>query len=376
MKNLLKNFCLFEIKGLNQEKNLNKLLKHFNIFEYQRLRKDKANFKTSYFSGEKIKKELIGMGYEVLKFEKKGILNLFFNGIISYGLLCGLFIGLFLCFFQANFVRNVEVWGNEKIDQKEIITLVKEKIGSGFKANINTKQIENGVYSAFSNLSFVSVAIVGQTLVVNVKEEIIPEEMKGVFEPLISQVDGKITSIELVQGTLAVEKGKIIQIGDVLVYPYVINSSGEKLPVKPVAKIVADVWIDGEEIHNSVLEYACRTGRKITENEVYLGKLLIYKKSAEIIFQSYETEDETSLLSKNSILPLVLKTKTYYETEKNVIEESFQDVKEDVILKARGKALQKLDNCDIIKEENYTIRQAGNLTMVNYVFTVSKSIGG
>ena len=371
-----RNFWKFAIKGVNQEKVLNELSKKFNIFDYKRLDKTHSEFKTSYRFGRAIENYIQNKHFEILSIEKKGILNLFFNGVISFGLLAGFLIGGFFCFIQNLFVRRVEVWGNEKTSESEIVAVVKSKIGNGFKGNMNLKEIENEVYCSFSNLSFVSVVLVGQTIVVNLKEEIIPDEISGSFDPICSEYDGKITKINLVQGTLAVKNGEIVKKGQILVYPFVQNSNGSQMPVKPKATIEADLWIEGKMIHNSYYQINYRTGKQTTENEVYLGKLKIYQKKSENKFDQFEQETEVKALSNNNILPFTLKTKTYFETATRVVEENFESVKESVILKARQNALQKIDDCDIIKAEDFIIRQAGNISEVTYIITISKNIGG
>lgn len=371
----IKSFWKFEIKGLNQERFINNISKKFKIFDYNRENKEYASFKVNYLSGKKVENELKESGFEILSIEKRGI-YIFFNRTISYGLLLGLVLGFTGYFVQSLFVRKIEVWGNEKLKEKEIVEVVKKKIGNGYKGSIQTKQIENAVYSSFSNLSFVSVAIIGQTVVVNIKEEIIPDEMAESFDAFYSPYDGKITKIELIQGTLAVKVGDIVKSGDMLVYPYIQNSNNVNMPVKPIAKIEMESWIQGIEAHNSFYKENYRTGRQTTENEVYLGKLTLYHQQASGTFSNFETETSVKELNKNNILPLTLKTTTYYEIKERVVEESFEQVKENIILKAKENALQKVDNCDIIKSEDYVIRQSGNITTVTYIFTVTKIIGG
>ena len=376
MKKILKSFCQFEIKGLNQERTFNELSKRYKIFDYERKSKEVALFKTSFFSGKKVQKELLGQGFEILSLKRKGFLNFFFNSVISYGLIAGMCLGFAFCFVQASFIRKIEVWGNQNIEDVAVIQVVSKNIGSGLKSKIDTKKIENEVYASFSNLSFVSVAVVGQTIILNIKEEIVPDEMKGDFKPIYSGDYGRITNINLIQGTLAVTVGDIVREGQVLVYPYILNSSGVQMPVKPVAKIEADVWIEEQASHNSYYIESYKTGKTLTKNEVYLGKLKIYEKEVENRFSSFEVEEESEILDKNNILPFVLKTTTYFETSTRVIEESFDSVKDKIISKARENALQKIEDCDIIKSENFTIKQAGNITNVSYVITISKDIGG
>ena len=372
----MRNYCKFEIKGLNQESFFNELSKSFKIYDIERIAKDHSFFKVKIFHFQKVEKELINHGFEILSIKKAGILLKLFKIITSYGLIVGIVFGFTLFFVQSLFIRKIEVWGNENLQVSQIESVVKKNIGSGFKGKINTEKLENSIYSSFSNLSFVSVSIVGQTVVVNIKEEIIPEEMKGNFLPLVSQFDAIITDIKLIQGTLCVSVGDIIQAGQTLVLPYIINSNGEEMPVKAVANITADVWLTGQETHNSYVKETYKTGEKTTKNEIYIGKLKIYEKYTDNKFKSFEVVEESKILTKNNLFPFTLKETTYYETATRVIESNFLDVKDEIISKARANALQKISSYDIIKSERKTIKQVGNLTTVNYIITVSRNIGG
>ena len=142
-----------------------------------------------------------------------------------------------------------------------------------------------------------------------------------------------------------------------------------------MANIMADVWIYEQECHNSSYEAVLQTGNKITVNEIYLGNLKIYEKKMENLYESFEVEESEEILNKNNILPLKLKTITYYETEKKQIEEPFEEVQEQICEKTKQKALQKVEDYDIIKKEKQSIKTVGNLTFVSYTITVNKNIG-
>lgn len=376
MKKEIKNFCQFEIKSLNQENLFNELSKKVKIYDLDRKEKDHSFFKVKLIEMKRVEKELKEKNINIISIKKSGIFNSLITKIMSYGLIVGLLFGFIFFMIQAQFIRKIEVWGNDRISDYDITEVVKKNIYSGYKKNIDTKKIENAVYNKFQSLSFVSISIYGQTLIVNVKEEIIPDEMKGNFDPIIATYDGIITNVELIQGTLCVKEGEIIQAGQTLVKPYILNSNGEEMPVKPLAKIEFDVWINGEAIHNSFKQEIFKTGNTLTQNEIYVGNLKVYEKKLTNNFKDYVVEEANENLTKNNILPFFLKTTTYYELSTKTTQEKFEDVKDEIILKAKENALQKIEEYDIIKEENVTIKQAGNLSFVSYVVTVSKTIGG
>ena len=371
----MKNFVMFEIKGYNQEKFFNTLSKEYAIFDIKREDKERSFFKVKASDEKRVTAEIKENGFEILAIKREGFVFKIRKVLLSYGIIAGIIFGFLFYIIQGLFIRNIEVWGNEKINDSEIIEFIDDNIGNKLKKNVNSKELENKIFNNFDGLSFVSVAIIGQTIIVNIKEEIIPDEMKGNFQPIYSQYDALITEIELIQGTICVKVGDIIEKGEILVQPYIINSSGEQMPVKPLANIKADVWVVGEEIHNSSYQEVYRTGKKIVNNQVFLGALSIYKKQTENPFESFEVMIEEKKLVQNNLLPFKLQTTTYYQTEKREVNQSFEEVKQEVVSKARKKVLQKIEDCDIIKKEHTVIRECGNLTTVSYIITITKNIG-
>jgi len=371
----MKNYCELEIKGLNQERFFNQLSEKYKVFDIKRISKNQSIFRVKYFAEKKVERLVLENNFEILSKRKVGVLNNLVNALTSYGLIAGIVVGGGYYFIQSGFVREIEVWGNEKISDSEIVNFIDEHLLSYNKNKINTKEVENKIYTHFSCFSFVSVSIYGQTLIVNVKEEIIPEEMGENFEAIYSKYDGIITDIELIQGTLCVEVGDIIQAGQILVQPYIINSSGEEMPVKPQANIYADVWLIEEEMHNSSYEESYYTGNKITINEVYVGKLKIYEKLMTNMYENFDMQTKEKILNKNNILPITLKTITYQEKATRLVEIPFDEIKEELCEKIKAKTLQKVEEYDIIKKENEVIKSVGNITTVKYIVTVSRNIG-
>lgn len=364
------------VKGLNQEKALNKLVKKINIYNLKRDKHDQSEFEIDSVNNREIKKIISSVGLEIVSINHQGIFKVFRRLITSYGLLFAIVICSIFYTFQYNFVLKINVFGLKNINKSEITSFVDKNLSSRLKNKINTKELEILIKREYEDISSVSVAIVGQSLVINVNEGILSEEDEN-QNALISNFDGLITDINLIQGTLAVDVGQIVKKGDVLVYPYIIDSQGEKRNILPKAEIFADIWLKGEEIHYDYRIVKERTGRKFVRQEVCLNNLIIYSSGGqEIPFNEYEMEKTSILISKNNILPLKKVNYCYYELVTKEIFEEFDGVKEILIQKAREKALIFLQKNEIIKEENFTLREGGGIYRIEYVITVNRNIGG
>lgn len=373
---MFKNRAMIKVKGLNQERAINNLSKTLKIYNYKREEQNLSQFEVELKHTKKIKQMLEQEGLEVLSISHKGFYSKIKQSFLRYGILAGIVIIILFYILQYSFVWKIEVWGVTAQEKSEVIAFIEDNTKSNLKQKINTKELEIMVKNEFDFISSISVAIIGQSLIVNLNEAVLPEEMDENQSPIISDYDGMITKINLVQGTLNVNEGDIVQKGDILVYPYIIDSQGNKRGVKPQAEIIADVWYSSIERHYDYRIEEIKTGNKLVQSEVYLGNILIYKNGKDINFGDYVTETYTKSLTNNLILPFYLKKTIYYEIETKEIIQPFDDVKDEVISKARENILLFLDKNEIILNEKYTISEAGGYHIVNYIITTSKDIGG
>ncbi len=369
-----KNYHLFEIKGVNQERFFNNLVKRYKIFELDRKDKTHCSFKVNYRDAKKVRAEILNAGLTIEKERSKSLLYFLTKFLTCYGILSAIVICSCFYFIQFSRIERIEVWGD--YDSELIKEFVEQNLQNKNKNRVDCQKIENLINNEFDDLSFVSVAIVGQTMVVNVKSSIVPPEMQGEFAPIISPSDGIVREINLIQGTLKVDVGDIIQKGQILVEGYVINSEGESMDLQPRAEIVLDVWAEGESVHFDQQLVTSRTGNKTVRTSVTLFGHEFYSNNAQVQFDQYEEEQTSKPLIKNNLLPFILTKTTYYETQTQLVVSSFAEHEQEMISQARENCLQNLAEYEIIKDENYRIIEAAGTTTVKYVITASLRVVG
>lgn len=371
----LKSRSKFLIKGLNQERILNALSSFAPLFEVERIEKNLTSFKCFYRDRKKVSKFLKDKQIEILSVENEGwsyFVDKFFS---SYGIWSALILFLAIFAIQYQFVLKFEVAGVQVLSKSEVVEFVKEN-SPRKKSEIDTKDLEIALYDNFEEISFVSCAIKGQTLIVNIKEKLLPDEMSENFQPIIATENAKITKIDLISGTLCVAVGDYVKKGDVLVEPYVEDTAGTVKAVEAKAEIVGEVYNQASIDHFDTRLEVRRTGRMAEKHEVLLFGLNIYTFVDDFDFKMYEVEMQEDNLSKNLILPFVMKKTYIYEIEEVVIEQSFEEAKDDCIEKARENALKNCEECDIILYEFYTTRQLSGVTIVSYCIVTEENIGG
>lgn len=369
-----KNLSKVRIKGLNQERTISQIAKESNLYNFNRVEKSVSEFEVKNSELKRVKKQLVSQGFEVEILSKNGI-SLFFKRFSkNFGVIIGIVLAFAIYILQFGIIWQVKVYGTEVLANQEISSFISQNF-SKFKGSLSTKEVEIALKEKFKRISSVSVSIQGQTLIVNINESFYPPEMEGNFSAIYSEVDCKIIDINLVQGTLAISKGDIVQKGEVLVYPYIIDSQGEKRDVKPEANILAQTWLVGEVEHSDSYYQTYRTGNVVEDNVITLFGLDIYSNNQKCEFASFECEESVDYLSKNNVLPLILHKITYYETKTELVEKSFEEVSEQKIQEAKQKALIYFKDCDIIKNEDINIKSLAGVTEVEYVITVERDIG-
>ena len=367
----LKSGVLFKIKGLNIEKNLNILSKQVEIFDIFRHSKNLTSFRVGVTKAKSVKKFLQAHNYEIL--EERRVGGAIFLRVLSLNVLLPVVFGALLIFLQSPFILQYEILGEENIMEKEVVEYIKTNFPKN-KYKLNTKKVEGALYDHFDEISFVSVIVRGQTLVVNIKEKLLPEEIYGEFAPIVSDYDGKITEFELVSGTMAVKIGDYVRAGDVLVYPFYIDG-GVRHRVLAKAQITMEIYHTASVQHQNERTEKVRTGRTSERLVVTLFNLPIYCNEAKETFSLYEEEVEIKPLILNNLLPLKLERTTYFELKLVQIKESFAEAEGRLKKEAREKALKKLTKCGIIKNEFVQSSETDGGMLVSYTIVEEIEVG-
>lgn len=370
----MKNRSKIKIICRNQEKIINKITKIVPIYNFVRKEDKCSEFEVDLKNKKKIQNFLKENNIEILSLKDNGLLHKIKRIIFSVGAICGILLASVVYSIQYFFVWKINVFGFEKA--QEVQVFIDENLTSRLKNKIDVKKLEMMVKHNFKEVSSISIAIVGQSLLVNINEAVLPQEMGGQFAPIISCENAQITDIKLIQGTLNCKIGDIVQKGDILVYPYVVDSQGEKRDVKPEAEIFADVWISETTIHYDYSLQKERTGEKIVLSEVLLFDKVVYENKKDINFTEYEIEENEEFLTKNLLLPLKIRKKICYETTIFEVSQPFDEYKDEIIENTRLKALQFLEKNEIIKKENCSVKEGPACSKVTYTITVNRNLGG
>lgn len=370
------NYIKYTVKGLNRDKLINKIYNKIALYDVKQIDYNLTEYKIKFTDEKSFEKQLKNNNLEIISKNNKGIYFVFKNSILNIGFMLGLIISIAFLIFTNGMYLKCEVQGNSTITSYSIKRAIEEKGIKRYQhlSSINTKQLEKQLAEEFNEVSLISIIKKGNSLIINIKEKVINDEYENVddFLPIVSDFDGRVTSISLTQGTLNVKVGDIVQKGDILVHPYIIDSSYVKRGIKPLAKIKLTTWIKETVYHQENTIVMQRTGKVKTVKNLYVGDIPISKKSY-CEFSKYETE--TSLKKLTNILPILIETIDYYEVEEVdkvlLLDQVFDDLKQN----SKENALLNLTEYDIITSERYTVTGGAGNYEISCILEVSKEIG-
>lgn len=372
----MKDKIEFTVKNLNREKLLKQVLNICTVSDIK-ISENKLKFKVNKKHKKDIEKIIDKCGVSLLNKTDVGIFSFLKKTIFRIGVLIPIIVFIIFIFISNLFVFNYKIIGNQLVPVQEIEAVLKQHGLTGIvpKNKIDAMKIENALLQ-INKVSLVSVIVHGNSLVINIKEKVYnPEyEEQGEFDFIYSEFDGIITQISPVQGTVLVKVGQTVKKGEKLVAPYVMDTAGQTLYVKPMADIKADVFFTTiEDVADTKIEMI-DTGNVYKQKTILFLGLPIYKPLNQKQFTTYRTEQTINFLSYGNLLPIKVETITYFEQIENVVQNYFETNKEQILNECKQKTRQLVKDYEIIKEEYQTVTCLAGINRITTTVMVNKSI--
>lgn len=251
-------------------------------------------------------------------------------------------VGLYVL---SSFVWVVEVQGNERISQEEILQAC-ENMGlrpGVWKMQIDTEDVTEGLLQDFSDIAWVSVKVKGTNAQVHLVETIPEPEILDKETPsdLIAKRDGVILSIVAEAGTPLVQAGDVVEKGDLLISGEVIlkdveEEVGSEL-VRARGTVKAKIWEVLEEelpLQYTEKEY---TGEWKKDHSVILKDSVVNLLQPNLSNGLYDSEKvyEKNLAIGDFVFPVALEKKEYKE---------YKEIKKSRTVEEAEKELEQLLN--------------------------------
>lgn len=267
--------------------------------------------------------------------------------LANLGLVIALFVGVAFFLFSSNYTWQIRILGLKDLTEKEIIKVLEQNGVKKGKINLKSnKQIETILLENYDKLAQVSVVKRGTALIVNLSEKLVYEQQ--VFQPIKAKYCGIITKINIITGTTNIKIGDYVNAGDSLVLPFNLDTSGNKISVKPMAEIEAQIFVIGSASVQKQQTILTRTGKKQLVYDYYIFNRHLFSGKNKNSFVFFENVSYNKNVS--NLLPIKRKITCFYELAPTVVEHDLQAEKQQMIEQsqqdAKGKMPQGMQVCD------------------------------
>lgn len=368
--NYFRGYVIIRVEGLTLEKFLNLALnKDIYLWDIERIEYTVIEGKVSLEGFKALREVVKTVGCRVYIIDKKGFPFLLekIRKRKMFGI--GFIIFIALIIFLSSFIWSIEILGNEKIKDEEIIKFLNSiDVSSGkMKYNIDFENIKNKIFDEFDEFSFVSVEMRGTKLFINVKEQELPPEKIDTKTPcnIVAKKKGVIKKVIARNGKSIVEEGQVVEKGQVLITGIIkdesmeenilVHSDGEVLAITRYAYTME------EAIEKEIKE---ETGEVYIRKELKFGEKGIQIIEGEIPFKEYIVVEDT----KNIVdfLPIQIVSYEYREVEVKKIKQNIDSLKRStqvLAVQEINKILPK-DSQVISKDVKYNIEDNKLITQV------------
>lgn len=226
----LTGYIEFEGKGGFPERFLNLCaLNGLNVWD-ARCIGNTFSAKTNISCYKKIRPCAKRSGISFRATKKHGLPFLIKPYIQRKGLLAGAVLSLILISVLSSCVWTIEVTGNEKFTQSQILQIAHQygiKQGS-FRNNIDAKAIRESIKSSVDGINWFSVNIDNTAVTLEVLESTGSNNILDLTTPcnIVSSVDGELLKLEVYTGQAALKTGNAVTAGDLLISGVVERADG------------------------------------------------------------------------------------------------------------------------------------------------------
>ena len=269
------------------------------------------------------------------------------------GVLIGAFVSVVLLFLSSCVLWDVEVTGNTKIKNEELLESLSGydvRVGS-VKSEIDTKSVESQLLKEYPELSWASINIFGMKAVLEVKEN---KDMPEIIDDnipmnIVAKKDGRIILVNGYSGTNVVKEKDVVLSGDLLISGIKINQDGSERAVRAKGKVFAETTTNLSAEISRFQEV-----KVISETNI---RHKIYVLGVEIpLWVKYKGEKlyngKKLLKGDSTMLPLGITWEVYYVLNYETIELTDEEISllslSEVVKKKRN---EFSDECEILKTE-------------------------
>lgn len=293
----------------------------------------------------------------------------------------GLIAILLIIFGTSNFVWNIEVVGNEKINKDELIQELKEQgleIGTP-KRKINKNEIINTIRLKRNDVSWVGINIKGTNVTVKIveteeKPEIINQDE---YCNIVANKDALIQKIDSTKGTSVVKEGDLVKKGIILIGGWMEGKYTGVRYVHGAGKVMGKVWYTETARVQLKEEKIEKTGKEEKKYRINFNNFQINLYKTLSKFEKYDTiyTDKKVKIFSDFYLPVSFTECNNFETISKTEEYTQEEAKNIAIERAEKKLAEQVTNSDDIQDKKINVITTNDYVEVEVIYEVLENIG-
>ena len=278
---------------------------------------------------------------------------------IFLGLLFALFI---IIFVLTRFVWNIEITGTEKIDNNEILSILKEEgieVGK-LKSKIQTEEIINEIRLKREDIAWIGIKVKGTNVIVQIVEAKEKPEIVDESEVcnIVAKKTATISKIIVQNGTARVAVGDTVQEGDLLVEGVMEGQYTGTRHLHAEATIYGKIMYEKTKKESLIQEIEKTTGNEEKKIEINLNNFKIILPKGVSKFENYDTikTNKKLKLFSNFYLPISITEIKFVEKQKEyktyTEEELIEKMKKEIGEELKEEYSLQGDNIEELLETN------------------------
>lgn len=312
----------------------------------------------------------VGMPFFILKHKKRKTFLLFFILIV---------LGIY---YYSLHIWNIEIIGEFTFPIEEIKQeLDTENIKIGvMKKSLDTSYIKNNIYMRRHDIAWIGISFKGTNCTVEIVEANLKEEENELDKVpcnIVSNKDGMVYSINVLEGTGLVKSGDMVKSGDILISGVMESNWSSNRYVNSKGEIYIKTWYTNKEIMQLERDIISHTGNEEHKYALEIENYKINFGNTGTKYEKYDTiisENKFNLLGIielpvkfNKIIYREIDVETVRYTEKQAINTAIKNIENSLIKEIDSSA--EIINKDIKTSKN------GNVITVVITYECIEKVG-
>jgi len=329
-------------------------------------------------------KKLVSMNnnqYRITLLSSKGFPECRQRIIRNKAFVLGLFIFIFLLYYQGLFINEIHIQGLEHLDENQIFDfLAGIGVSEGYKKVLSTDEIKSNLYHEYKDISWVGVSYTGNKLHIEIVEKVKAPEIIPMDIPcdIVAKKQGYIDNIITKNGTRVVPDDVFVNEGDLLVTGIVkkINASGDEeiKYVHALGEVYARTIYRFIILEEKIEYLKINTGKKDYGWNLKVGDTLFDTGKIFVGFDRY-TRVSSKIFETMIPLPIALYCAEYSEIEIETRIKSQEEIEKSINNQVESIIKKNIPEDAKISNKDLMFSELGNIIKVEIMIEAIEDIG-